>query len=199
MQFQPFSYDWCECLEGQQRSHSLGNCFSPTCSSFPLLFLFSPSLTVCLRLSPPGVSWTLSTLQHLIISWTCKCIHIHEGTDAKLTVAGTHRTVPTAQSASSTYGKKWKEGEGWWTLAVGCGGRTELNKEAKKKRKVVMKKRFQRLTNTKGENLKRTILYLQELVAIAWTRRTCPKWPEQVMRHQVPAAPSTIRRSDWPS
>lgn len=38
----------------------------------------------------------------------CKCIHIHEGTDAKLTVAGTRRTVPNAQCASSTY--RMKEG-----------------------------------------------------------------------------------------
>lgn len=48
----------------------------------------------------------LSTLQCLIISKTCKCIHIHGGTDAKLTVAGTHLTVPASQSASSSYGRE---------------------------------------------------------------------------------------------
>lgn len=54
----------------------------------------------------------LSTLQCLIISKTCKCIHIHGGTDAKLTVAGTHLTVPASQSASSRYGGRDVEGGG---------------------------------------------------------------------------------------
>lgn len=82
------------------------------------------------------MSWTLSTLHHLIISWTCKCIHIHEGTDAKLTVAGTRRTVPTAQSASSTYRKR---GEG--VSERGClswrrerGGKRSKTKERKKQK-----------------------------------------------------------------
>lgn len=60
---------------------------SPTCSS--LIFL--------LHLPLPSF-----TLQYLIISTTCKCIHIHGRTDAKLTVAGLHLTVQTLQSVSSS-------------------------------------------------------------------------------------------------
>lgn len=42
----------------------------------------------------------------------CKCIHIHEGTDAKLTVAGTRRTVPNAQCASFTLQNEGREERG---------------------------------------------------------------------------------------
>ncbi len=70
----------------------------------------------CLRVCFPSIpfpTWScmpLSTLQCLIISKTCKCIHIHGGTDAKLTVAGTHLTVPASQSASSRYRGRDVEG-----------------------------------------------------------------------------------------
>lgn len=92
----------------------------PTCSSSPASF------------SPPGAACPLSTLQYLIISRTCKCIHIHGGTDAKLTVAGIHLTVHTSQSASSSYGAR--EG-GWGGGGAGGTGGEEDKRERKQRRK----------------------------------------------------------------
>ncbi len=80
------------------KGHLSASLRSPTC--FPSIFL------------PTWSCMPLSTLQCLIISKTCKCIHIHGGTDAKLTVAGTHLTVPASQSASSRYGGRDVEGGG---------------------------------------------------------------------------------------
>lgn len=71
---------------------------SPVCEP-PQPNLFSQHLSL-----PTWSCVPLSTLQCLIISKTCKCIHIHGGTDAKLTVAETHLTVPASQSASSSNG-----------------------------------------------------------------------------------------------
>ncbi|KAL1255917.1 hypothetical protein QQF64_013978 [Cirrhinus molitorella] len=84
--------------EELSRGHLSASLCSPTC--FPSIFL------------PTWSCMPLSTLQCLIISKTCKCIHIHGGTDAKLTVAGTHLTVPASQSASSRYGGRDVEGGG---------------------------------------------------------------------------------------
>ena len=159
VQLQPFLCDWCECLAGRQGSQCLGDCFSPTCSSFPLPSLFRSSSSPLFRclplsLSPPGVSWTLSTLHHLIISWTCKCIHIHEGTDAKLTVAGTRCTVPTAQSASSTYREEGGRKRGVVAGGENAEGRErerELNKEGKKEKKTRDSDKKKKQSRGRGE------------------------------------------------
>ncbi len=94
------------------KGHLSASLRSSTC--FPSIFL------------PTWSCMPLSTLQCLIISKTCKCIHIHGGTDAKLTVAGTHLTVPASQSASSRYGGRDVEG--------GRSTRESENKEARGRR-----------------------------------------------------------------